>query len=66
MSYLLDTNVISEHSRPRPNAQVMAWLRTLPIEEQLVREYAWTLDALAKRDFAEPIRNAGVPGEADR
>ena len=36
MSYLLDTNVISEHSRPRPNAQVMAWLRTLPIEEQFL------------------------------
>jgi predicted nucleic acid-binding protein len=36
MSYLLDTNVISEHSRPRPNAQVLAWLRTLPIEEQFL------------------------------
>lgn len=36
MSYLLDTNVILEHSRPRPNAQVLAWLRTLPIEEQFL------------------------------
>ena len=36
MSYLLDTNVISEHSRPRPNARVLAWLRTLPIEEQFL------------------------------
>jgi toxin FitB len=36
MSYLLDTNVISEHSRPRPNAQVLAWLRALPIEEQFL------------------------------
>ena len=36
MSYLLDTNVISEHSRPRPSAQVLAWLRTLPIEEQFL------------------------------
>ena len=34
MSYLLDTNVISEHSRRRPNAKVVAWLRTLPVEEQ--------------------------------
>jgi hypothetical protein len=34
MSYLLDTNVISEHSRTRPNARVLAWLRTLPVEEQ--------------------------------
>jgi toxin FitB len=36
VSYLLDTNVISEHSRPRPNAHVIAWLRTLPIEEQFL------------------------------
>lgn len=36
MSYLLDTNVISEHTRPRPNANVVAWLRTLPIEEQFL------------------------------
>jgi hypothetical protein len=26
----------------------------LPIEDQLVREYAWTLDALAQRGLAEP------------
>ncbi len=26
----------------------------LPIEEQIVREYAWTLDALAQRGLAEP------------
>ena len=26
----------------------------LPIEDQLVREYAWTLGALAERGFAEP------------
>jgi predicted nucleic acid-binding protein len=36
MSYLLDTNVISEHTRPRPNANVVAWLRTLPVEEQFL------------------------------
>ena len=36
MSYLLDTNVISEHSRPRPNPQVLSWLRALPIEEQFL------------------------------
>lgn len=36
MSHLLDTNVISEHSRPRPNARVLAWLRTLAIEEQFL------------------------------
>jgi predicted nucleic acid-binding protein len=34
MSHLLDTNVISEHSRSRPNPRALAWLRTLPVEEQ--------------------------------
>ena len=58
MSYLLDTNVISEHSRTRPNVQVLAWLRTLPIEEQYlsvltlgeVRNGIERLDDAPKRD----------------
>jgi predicted nucleic acid-binding protein len=58
MSYLLDTNVISEHSRTRPNAQVLAWLRTLPVEEQYlsvltlgeVRNGIERLDDAPKRD----------------
>jgi len=32
--YLLDTNVISEFRKPRPNLAVTAWLRDIP-EEQL-------------------------------
>jgi toxin FitB len=36
VSYLLDTNVISEHSRPQPNPRVVAWLRALPIDEQFL------------------------------
>ena len=27
MSYLLDTNIVSEVSKPRPDAQCLAWLR---------------------------------------
>ena len=34
MSYLLDTNVISEFTRKKPNSQTVAWLRTLPLDEQ--------------------------------
>ena len=34
MSYLLDTNAISEASRPKPNARVMRWLNQLRIDEQ--------------------------------
>jgi toxin FitB len=31
--YLLDTNVISEMRRPRPNAAVVAWISAIPSEE---------------------------------
>jgi toxin FitB len=30
LSFLLDTNVISEFIRPRPNAKVIAWLQQVP------------------------------------
>lgn len=32
MSYLLDTNVVSELVRSRPNARVVAWIDALPTE----------------------------------
>lgn len=34
MSYLLDTNVISEHTRPKPDEAVVNWLRGIPNSEQ--------------------------------
>jgi predicted nucleic acid-binding protein len=30
MSYLLDTNVVSEIARPRPNQQVLRWIEDVP------------------------------------
>lgn len=38
----------------------------LPIEEQLVREYAWTLEALAARGLAESGLAAHCTREAGR
>lgn len=32
MNYLLDTNVISELKRPKPNAQVLDWFASVPKE----------------------------------
>src|SRR5689334_10471500 len=32
MSYLLDTNVISELVRPKPNKNVLAWFKDIPNE----------------------------------
>ena len=32
MSYLLDTNVLSELIRPKPNPNVVAWFKPLPAE----------------------------------
>lgn len=31
MSYLLDTNIISEMNKPIPNANVLAWLNQNPL-----------------------------------
>ena len=30
MSYLLDTNVVSEFARPKPSSRVLAWIGTVP------------------------------------
>lgn len=32
MSYLLDTNVLSELVRPKPNPNVLQWIATMPDE----------------------------------
>ncbi|CAO3407245.1 PIN domain-containing protein [Azospirillum largimobile] len=36
MGYLLDTNILSETRRPRPNPQVIGWLSRLPPSEVFV------------------------------
>ena len=36
MSYLLDTNIISEIIRPQPNIQIHKWLRTVPFESLFI------------------------------
>lgn len=36
MAYLIDTNVISEHTRPRPETRVLTWLRTVPVGDQYI------------------------------
>ena len=33
MSYLLDTNIISEFSKPKPNNKVLNWLTHIPTHE---------------------------------
>ncbi len=33
MSWLLDTNVLSETTRPQPSAVVLAWLAAQPVDE---------------------------------
>lgn len=36
MSWLLDTNVVSEHTQKRPNARVLQWLDSIPEAELFV------------------------------
>lgn len=35
MSWLFDTDAISEVLRPHPSEQYLAWLRTIPVDQQL-------------------------------
>jgi hypothetical protein len=44
--------------------EVLPAAMRLPIEDQLVREYAWTLGALAERGFADPALAAQCAREA--
>jgi hypothetical protein len=46
--------------------EVLPAAMRLPIEDQLVREYAWTLGALAARGFADPALAAQCIQEASR
>lgn len=36
MSYLLDTNVVSEPARPKPSPRVLAWLESVPADALFV------------------------------
>ena len=36
MNYLLDTNVLSEARRPRPDARVAAWIASVPIATRYI------------------------------
>jgi hypothetical protein len=59
MSYLLDTNVISEHTRKKPNGDVVAWLRSLPIEEQY-------LSALSVGEIRDGVERLGPGTKKER
>ena len=61
MSYLLDTNVISEHTRPKPDAAVVKWLRSIPIAEQYMSvltlgEVRYGIDRLTSGARREGLR----------
>jgi predicted nucleic acid-binding protein len=61
MSYLLDTNIISETIRRNPNKTVIAWLDQLPAEALFVSvltlgEIHKGVDALADRKRREKLR----------
>lgn len=61
MSYLLDTNVVSEVRRSRPDAAVVAWLRGLPPDTT----YLSVLTLGQLRDGIERLRRRDA-GQAER
>lgn len=56
MSYLLDTNVVSEPARPKPSPRVLAWLESVPSDALFVS--VLTLGEIRKgvEQLAEPKR----------
>ncbi|HWR72122.1 MAG TPA: PIN domain-containing protein, partial [Nitrospirota bacterium] len=61
MSYLLDTNVVSETIRRAPNKTALAWLEQLPAESLFVSvltlgEIRKGIEALADRKRREKLR----------
>lgn len=55
MTFLLDTNVVSEPRKPRPNNEVMAWLKQRASDELYVSaltmgELAYGVELRARRD----------------
>lgn len=61
-AYLLDTNVISETSKPEPAPQVMAWLRET--DEPDILTSAVTLAEI--HYGVEALRSTGKTGKAER
>jgi toxin FitB len=74
--FLLDTNVISEARRKRPDANVEAWLRTVPEAELyvsvlMVGEIGQGIERLRRRDPSQAVvfetwLSALLRGYADR
>ena len=54
MIWLFDTDAISEVLRPRPSEQYLAWLRTIPVDEQLTSSI--TVGELYWEAFRSPAR----------
>lgn len=67
MAYLFDTNAISEVFRRRPNELFVAWLRTVPREDQyttmlvLGELYTAAFRSVAKEKWLNRIEDAVIP-----
>jgi predicted nucleic acid-binding protein len=67
MSYLFDTNAISEAMRPRPNADFVSWLCSLPREEQftsilvIAELYVGAFRSQASQKWLERIEQDVLP-----
>lgn len=57
MAWLLDTNILSELRRPKPEAKVLAFIETLPLDEIYVSVV--TLAELALASRSQPTLHDG-------
>ncbi|HEX9732159.1 MAG TPA: PIN domain-containing protein [Thermoanaerobaculia bacterium] len=67
MSYLFDTNAISEVFKPRPNPEYVEWLGTVPRDEQYTSTvaigelYVVAYRSQARKKWFERIREQVIP-----
>jgi toxin FitB len=62
VTYLLDTNILSEHTRRVPDARVIEWTRSTPIEHQFMSvlslgEVRYGIERLTVTAKREQLRN---------
>jgi len=55
MAYLLDTNVLSETVKARPDPQVVAWLEETPLGEAYLSALTWVGEAFLKGKPLSPL-----------
>lgn len=65
MSYLLDTNVVSELRKPRPEPRVLAFVASAPLYGLFLSEVTFAEIRFGIERVADPLKRAGIASWLD-